>query len=410
MKTGDVVAQVFVDGQFRGFSPVTLSNLTPAEHFVTAIAPGYMLAQGKVRGEASAHASSLSPMPGAPEALGERARRRPRGLDRDAALRELGTLAGTEQVLALLVRGAPGAAAQDAIAVRVDVTDGHNLAYATAPMPLTAETMEAALKAHVAGVLQADAPRGRMQAGTPAAIQGGSGKTAGYVLLGTGVALVAGGVLFGLQASSKADEFKKTAHSVAAAEQGALRWQDVRAHRGRGADCRARLRGRGRMAGLPGGGGGGGKDSGERDEARSEARGEAGAGRRASARGKACCGACCCPGLRLLRHLLLSRHPPRRLHLLLLRPSRGRRAAAARAEEERRAGRKRSASSARRKRRSAPRRSASSARRKRRSAPTRRRRSAPSRKRKREEEEKKKREEEEKKKKPALDDDDLRYY
>jgi hypothetical protein len=211
VKTGNVPAQIFMDGEFQGASPVTLTGLTPSEHFVTAIAPGYALAQGRFRGEA---ALPLQPLSNAPllEAWVDRISSAPEGKDRDAALRELGIFAGTQQVLALLVRGTPGAGAQDALAIRLDVSDGHNQGYAVAPLPPGSAAIEAAIQPLLASVLQTDAPRGKE--GRPVRhypTEGPSAgrRTAGYVLLATGAALVAGGVYFGLEASSKADEFKK---------------------------------------------------------------------------------------------------------------------------------------------------------------------------------------------------------
>jgi hypothetical protein len=210
VKTGEVIAQVYVDGQFRGPSPQTLLDLTPSEHFVTAIAPGHAPAQGKFRGEADL---TLPPVPSAPrlKAWMDRITESPVGADRDAALRELGAIAGTQQVLALVVRGAPGAGPQDAIAVRLDVSDGHNLGYATAPVPFAGEAMEAGIQPLLAAVLKADTPRkGGPTTHYPGGKAGLRRQTAGYVLLGTGAALVAGGVYFGLQASSKAEEFERT--------------------------------------------------------------------------------------------------------------------------------------------------------------------------------------------------------
>lgn len=220
VKTGDVPAQIFVDGQFQGISPTTLSGLTSSEHFVTAIAPGYASAQGRFRGEA---ALKLEPLPTASKlkAWVDRIAAAPEGAGRDAALRELGTFAGTQQVLALLVRGTPSVSGQDAIALRVEVSDGHNAGYAVGPLPLSGDAGNTALQAILASVLQTDALRGK--GGKPTThypTQGPSAgrKTAGYVLLATGVALVAGGVYFGLEASSKADAFKKLPQTDARAE------------------------------------------------------------------------------------------------------------------------------------------------------------------------------------------------
>ncbi len=210
VRTNEVPAQIYVDGQFVGTSSQTFADLTPSEHFVTAIAPGYGPAQGKFRGEANL---TLSPVASAPllKAWMERITDSPQGEDRDAALRELGNFAGTQQVLALVVRGAPGAGPQDVIALRLDVSDGHNLGYATAPVPLAGEAMEQGIQSLLAGVLKADAPRKKGPTTHYLSRKTGSGRrTAGYVLLGTGAALVAGGVYFGLQASSRSDELKKT--------------------------------------------------------------------------------------------------------------------------------------------------------------------------------------------------------
>jgi hypothetical protein len=211
VKTGEVSAQVFVDGQFHGASPTTLSGLTSAEHFVTAVAPGFALAQGRFRGEAALTLQPLATEPRLREWV-DRISSAPESADRDAALRELGTLAGTQQVLGLLVRGTPSAGAQDAIAIRLETSNGHNLGYAVAPLPLSGDAGNAALQTLLASVLLTDAPRGKE--GRPVkhyamAAPSTGRKTAGYVLLATGAALVAGGVYFGLEASSKADDFKK---------------------------------------------------------------------------------------------------------------------------------------------------------------------------------------------------------
>lgn len=210
VKTGDVIAQIYVDGQFWGSSPQTLQGLTPSEHFVTVMAPGYAPAQGKFRGEADL---TLQPLPSAQQlkAWMDRITENPEGEDRDAALRELGALAKTQQVLALVMRGTPGAGPHDVIALRLDVSDGHNLGYATAPVPLGGEAMVTGIQSLLATVLQTDAPRKGGPTTHYLKSRSGSGRRmAGYALLGAGAALVAGGVYFGLQANSKADEFKRT--------------------------------------------------------------------------------------------------------------------------------------------------------------------------------------------------------
>jgi hypothetical protein len=208
VRTEPVPAQVYVDGQFRGVSPVALTDLTPADHYVTVVAPGYALAQRRAReGETTL---TLQPLPAqkALQTATEAAARKPEGPDRDKALRELGMLAGVSQVLALLVRGGAGAGPLDVTALRLDVTDGHNASYALATVP-RGEGLEAGSETLLGGLVAADAPR---QGGKPVThFAGGSAtrRTVGYVLMATGIAMVAGGIYFGMEASAKEDDFKR---------------------------------------------------------------------------------------------------------------------------------------------------------------------------------------------------------
>ncbi|HEX8706559.1 MAG TPA: PEGA domain-containing protein [Myxococcaceae bacterium] len=222
VSTGKVSAQIFLDGQFEGTSPLKLSDLSRADHYVTAIAPGYALAQERVSGDKDKVELTLKPVPSAKrwQELIDRIADKPEGEERDKALRELGALTGTQQVLALLVRASPGAGARDAIALRLEVSDGHNAGYATGPVPSSGEAMDPAIRSLLGQVLETDAPR----AGGPVTHFSATGpspgrRTAGYVLMATGVALVAGGVYFGLEASSKADDFKKAPQNSPRAEQ-----------------------------------------------------------------------------------------------------------------------------------------------------------------------------------------------
>lgn len=209
VRTEPVPAQVYVDGQFRGISPVTLGDLTPADHYVTAVAPGYALAQRRAReGDTEL---TLKPVASqkALQTATEAAARKPESQERDKALRELGTLAGVSQVLALLVRGGAGAGPLDVTGLRLEVADGHNAAYALATVP-RGEAMAAGADALLTGLVAADAPR---QGGKPVTHFAGSSaarRTAGYVMMATGVALVAGGIYFGMEASAKQDDFRRT--------------------------------------------------------------------------------------------------------------------------------------------------------------------------------------------------------
>ncbi|MCP3144033.1 PEGA domain-containing protein [Pyxidicoccus xibeiensis] len=221
IRTEPVPAHVFVDGEFRGVSPVALTDVTPADHYVTVVAPGYALAQRRAREGDTV--LTLTPVASqkALQTLTEAVASKPGGVERDRALRELGTLAGVSQVLALLVRGGAGAVPLEVTALRLEVADGHNQAYALGTVP-RGDGMATGSQALLTGLVAADAPR---QGGKPVThfASGGSAtrRTVGYVLLATGVALAAGGIYFGMEASAKEDEFKR-------AVQNSPRAQDIK--------------------------------------------------------------------------------------------------------------------------------------------------------------------------------------
>ncbi|AKQ64253.1 TolA protein [Myxococcus hansupus] len=213
VSTEPVPAQVYVDGQFRGISPVEVADLTAADHYVTVVAPGYALNQRRERaGEASLTLAPVAALPGL-QTLTDQVARKPDGSERDKALRELGSLADVPQVLALLVRGGAGAGPLEVTGLRLDVLDGHNQAYAIGTVP-RGDALADGSQALLTQLVSTDTPR---QAGKPVThFSGGvssSRRTAGYVLMATGVALLAGGVYFGMEASSKSDEFKRTAQN-----------------------------------------------------------------------------------------------------------------------------------------------------------------------------------------------------
>ncbi len=213
VSTEPVPAQVFVDGQFRGISPVDITDLTAADHYVTLVAPGFALNQRREReGEVTLTLAPVAAQAGL-QTLSEQVARKPEGPERDLALRELGTLAGVPQVLALLVRGGAGAGPLEVTGLRLDVLDGHNQSYALGTVP-RGDALAEGSQALLAQLVGTDAPR---QGGKPVThFSGGvstTRRTAGYVLMATGVALLAGGVYFGMEASAKSDDFKRAAQN-----------------------------------------------------------------------------------------------------------------------------------------------------------------------------------------------------
>ncbi|WP_370644105.1 PEGA domain-containing protein [Myxococcus sp. RHSTA-1-4] len=220
VRTEPVPAQVYVDGVFRGVSPVALTDLTPADHYVTVLAPGYALAQRRAReGDTTLTLQPLASQKPL-QVLTETVARKPQSEERDRALRELGALAGVSQVLALLVRGGAGAGPLDVTALRLDVADGHNLAYTLGPVP-RGDAMDAGSRELLARLVSADAPRQGGKPVTHFSTGSATRRTVGYVMMATGVAMLAGGIYFGMEASAKEDDFRR-------AEQNSARAQDIK--------------------------------------------------------------------------------------------------------------------------------------------------------------------------------------
>ncbi|NOK37458.1 PEGA domain-containing protein, partial [Corallococcus exercitus] len=221
VRTQPAPAQVFVDGTYRGVSPLALTGLTRADHYVTLVAPGYAVTEGRAREGESSFTLTKLPVQQRYAALVERIAKNPDDEERDKALQELGALAGVPQVLALMVRGGPGNAPLTVTGLRMDVADGHNQAYALGQVP-RGDAMATGSEALLTGLVAQDAARVDGKPVKHFADGGGvSRRTAGYVLLATGVALLAGGIYFGLEASSKSDAFKT-------APQGSTRAEDLK--------------------------------------------------------------------------------------------------------------------------------------------------------------------------------------
>lgn len=125
----DPPARVYVDGVYRGISPVSVKALTPGEHYVTVFATGYLLGEKLGRsGPGQSTRFHLDEAPGARGYLaflskiatgwGDQA-----GAD---AARDLGRAAGADEVMAIL---ASHEGRRTVLKVqRVAVSDGHLLA------------------------------------------------------------------------------------------------------------------------------------------------------------------------------------------------------------------------------------------------------------------------------------------
>jgi hypothetical protein len=210
VKTTPPGAEVYVDGSYRGLSPLTVEALAPGEHYVTVRSAGHALAQQ--RAPVGGVSLTLQRAEGWPlyEAAHRRIAEHPHRSSRDEAALELARSLPLEQLILAILDGSPGSSAAQLTLVRLDVADGHNLAFAQERLSLDAH-LEQKAQALFERLVAVDDPR-RGGPVTHARADPGQAlstrKTAGYALLGAGVVMLAGGTWLGLQASSEADRFR----------------------------------------------------------------------------------------------------------------------------------------------------------------------------------------------------------
>jgi hypothetical protein len=204
LETSPVAARVFVDGRFRGISSVELRNLTPGEHVLTLVAPGYQLLQKQVRpGVGGTRVETLKPASGLAlyRELVQKLSADFRGEGRNLAAREFAQQVGADQLLVV------GVQAKDsdqllALGVRVDARDGHELAYLEEPLPNDEQRFGKPAEEFLHKLLANDRPRG--EDGEPIATTGGGfewrARHTGYLLLGVAALAIGSGVYFGRSA------------------------------------------------------------------------------------------------------------------------------------------------------------------------------------------------------------------
>ncbi len=202
VKTAPAPGAVFLDGVFRGVSPAAVNKIPPADHFVTVLAPGYVLQQERVRdGVADVvvkPASDFSPF----QDYRKRIAGAPRSKGRDEAARELGQWLGVNQVLVTVLTKSPAGDALEAIALRLDVSDGHNVAFEEKALPL-GPSLDVVAEQLYDGLTASDEAR----SGGPVTHYGSSAgwtrRSTGYVLMGAGLALAGGALFSGLRAQEE---------------------------------------------------------------------------------------------------------------------------------------------------------------------------------------------------------------
>lgn len=200
-------ARVFVDGSYRGVTPLELSGLSPGEHFLTLLAPGFQPTQKRFRaGPAANEVAQLEPLPKFSffqprlEALKKEKSATGRAGVAKATAKDL----AVDQVLVLGVKAVPGKELK-VTATRVDAA-GHELASQESSVPDDAKADEA-LEGLFSRVLTTD----QKAAVASEDSQGGFRwrlRYTGFVLLGLGVGAAGGGAGLGVSAMNAASDYK----------------------------------------------------------------------------------------------------------------------------------------------------------------------------------------------------------
>ncbi len=211
IQTDPVPGLIYVDGRYRGISPVELTNLQPGHHFVSVRAPGYAFTQerhlaapgqiARVRLDSSGLGRDL-------RARLEAIRIALQGNNPSSAAVRLLEWAGADQALVLGVRRRDENT-MALVAFRF-ASDGHLMAHGEARMSLREAEEGAALSAFLDRLYGQDRPRG--PAGEPVPELSSplsfdfsfDRRSWGVVAGGAGVASAVGGVFLGLSASRQA--------------------------------------------------------------------------------------------------------------------------------------------------------------------------------------------------------------
>ncbi len=202
-------ARVWVDGLYRGVSPVTVAGLTGAKHFIAASEGGYALGQSQAGpGEEVISMAAAELGPGWKKAISD-IKKDPEGSTRDSAAQTLGKAAQLEQVLLVVSRKSLAGEQLELTGIRLEVKDGHNASFRTATVnPGDPEQLASFFDALTGKDAKRDGrdPVHHFKGGS-----GSSVKTvAGISLLGAGAAAIIVGGVFGIMANGKANDFRAT--------------------------------------------------------------------------------------------------------------------------------------------------------------------------------------------------------
>lgn len=211
LKVRPVSARVYIDGKFRGISPLELTDLVPGDHILTLIAPGYRRVQRTISpGTASAFDEVLEPTARQAEFQPLLDALRARFLDkaRSDAAQTLASFLKADQLAVIGVRGQSGDNLR-VTAIRVDARDGHEYAFIDELVPNDVTGFAASSQDLLGKMFAVDLPRDKGGRAVQARTNPFKWKMrhTSYVLFGVAAAALGGGIGFGVNASSQASAY-----------------------------------------------------------------------------------------------------------------------------------------------------------------------------------------------------------
>lgn len=209
VRTEPAGARVWVDGQYRGVSPVTIAGLTSAKHFVTASLGGYSLGQSLASPGETQLDLEISELSTDWKTALLDIKRSPDSAIRDSSAATFGKAAQLEQVVLVIAKKSTAGEQLELTALRLESRDGHNASYRTAT--LNAGDPEA-LSGFFDGIAAQDDKRdGKDPVHHYPGSEGlDTRKIASYSLMGGGAAFLIVGVVLGVMASVNYGQFLTT--------------------------------------------------------------------------------------------------------------------------------------------------------------------------------------------------------
>lgn len=209
VKTRPDGARVWVDGEYRGLAPVSVSGLAPGKHWVSAVLGGYGLTQVEAAlGEQTVDLKTVELSPAYTRAE-DQVSKDAEGSGRDAALVALGKKLGADEVLAFIGRKSAAGEQVELTGLRLDTRDGHNFGYGTTTLRMGDDRAAATF---AESLLAKDEPRRGRDPVTH--YRGGLSftpkKLAAFSLFGFGALALGTGIVFGVSALNNANQFRAT--------------------------------------------------------------------------------------------------------------------------------------------------------------------------------------------------------